>query len=98
MKRSDGGHLDNDAETWPWVFPVPGNFGFLYKFTLIRAHTNFHDTRSTPSVREVRETEEKERKNKVLIEATTFAKQPVCNAARAAHALRSTNSASLWRP
>jgi hypothetical protein len=35
VKRSDGGHLDNDANKWPWVFLVPGNFGFLNVWTIL---------------------------------------------------------------
>ena len=41
MKRSDGGHLDNDADTWPWVFPVPGNFGFFLVFSCNSLQTIF---------------------------------------------------------
>ena len=66
---------------------------FSSVFNLISAHTNFHDPRTTPSGRKVRTWErkrerKKEREITVLIVVTTFAMQPVCNAARAVHALR----------
>jgi hypothetical protein len=73
----------------------PPNFfpPFLSFFTLISAHTNFHDARTTPSGRKVIWRRKKERggggggeKTRNLV-ATSFATQPVCNAAQAAHAL-----------
>ena len=71
---------------------------FSSRFTLISAHTNFHNPRINPSGRKViryrrrkkeREKEEEEEKKTTNLVSTTFATQPVCNVARAAHALRS---------
>ena len=64
---------------------------FSFSFTLISAHTNFHDPRTNPSGRKVirRRRKKKEEKKTTNLVATSFATQPVYNAARAAHALRS---------
>jgi methyl coenzyme M reductase gamma subunit len=76
-----------------------GKLGCIYEFIVEKKmflELNFYRKipRTTPSGRKViryRERErERERKRKTMnLVATTFATQPVCNAARAAHALHS---------
>jgi hypothetical protein len=82
------------------VFAISEHFSFFlaiwvhfsFSFTIKSAHTNFHDPRLIRSPRKVRaekKESKKEREITLLIEATTFATQPICNDARPAHALRS---------
>ena len=63
-----------------------------YSFGISEPHAKIQNPRTTPSGRKVRAEKKEERKKEreitVLIEATTFATQPVYNAGRAAHALR----------
>ena len=70
---------------------------FSSSFTLISAHTNFHNPRTTPSGRKViRRREKRKEKKTTNLVATLFAMQPAYNAAWAAHALRSDQNDLTW--
>ena len=80
IKKNDGGY--------PRIFLLHFSSNQVQR-TL---HAKNQDPRSSPSLRKVirRRREKKERLKKTINSvATTFTMQPVCNAARAAHALRS---------
>jgi hypothetical protein len=61
-----------------------------YSFGNSGPHEKIQNPRTTPFGIKVRAGEEREKEEKitVLIEATSFATQPICNSTRAAHALR----------
>ena len=65
-----------------------------YSFGNSGPNSKIQNPRTTLSGRKVRAGEERE-KITVLIEATSFATQPVCNVIWAAHALRSDQNISL---
>jgi hypothetical protein len=78
------------------VLAISDNSDFSTIFFL-SAHTNFHDPRTNPFGRKVIRYREREREKTTNLVATMFATQPVCNAARAAHALRSDQKSNNGR-